>query len=113
MRQFRLAAVVTLSSVAAHPVVAQASSGPRVGLSQLSRVATPTWDRSFRRDSVPRNQWERGALIGAGIGAALGLAAFAFEHSYNETRTSGFVIVGPTLVFALIGGLSGSGSHRT
>ena len=106
----RLYALIVVFTVLVVPASAQ---GPvaRAGLSQPTQ-GSPRWESSFRRDSVSPNQWKKGAAIGAGVGAALGLLIYAWERANDDTTPSASVIILPIFIFALVGGMIGSGSHR-
>ena len=59
--------VVAVTLTSAFPLTAQASPGPRAGLSSpiVHRDASLSMSA---RDSVPPSQWTKGMLIGAGVG---------------------------------------------
>ena len=107
----RFYATIAMLTFLAIPARAQ---GPvsRAGLSQSSEVSPTRWEPSFRRDSVSPNQWKKGAAIGAGIGAALGLLLYAWGREVDDKTPSPMVIILPIFISGLVGGMIGSGSHR-
>lgn len=68
---------------------------------------------SARTVTVQPSEWKRGMLIGAGVGAALDLliAWFATSCERDGCHVIGTYLLGPPVVFALIGGMIGSGVH--
>ncbi|HEY4101760.1 MAG TPA: hypothetical protein VGM20_12880 [Gemmatimonadales bacterium] len=92
-----------------------AAQGPaRLGLADRTTHAINT-PRQPYRDSLPQTEWKTGMLAGGLAGAGIGLLAAAAHHNFCDRADCGsdfqfFVI--PTMVFALIGGLIGSGIHK-
>lgn len=108
----RILLTVATLTLLAGPAAAQGAA-PRAGLAQPVPSATTRWESSFRRDSVRPNEWKKGALIGGGIGAGFGLLLYAFANSIDDSNRSNVpLLIGPILIFALVGGMIGSGSHR-
>jgi hypothetical protein len=96
----------------ASPLAAQ---GPaRVGLADrtVHRINAP---HQPYRDSLPQTEWKTGMLAGGLAGAGIGLLAAAAHHNFCDRAECGsdfqFFMI-PTVVFALIGGLIGSGIHK-
>lgn len=108
-RAFLLCSSMLIGAIA--PLAAQ---GPnlRLGLSQPAPVSPSGWSDSHTLQSVAPNQWKHGAVIGGAVGAGVGLVLYAIRRSVDEGSTSPFVIIGPILIGALIGGMIGSGSHE-
>ena len=106
----RFYAIIAMLTTLAVPVRAQ---GPlaRAGLSQPSHVSSARWESSFRREAASPNQWKKGAAIGAGIGAALGLLLYAWERQVDDKAPGPMVIILPIFISGLVGGMIGSGSH--
>jgi hypothetical protein len=109
---FAIAGLLLATTTTTEPIFAQAAGGPRVGLSQVASDQAGLWERSFRKDSVAPNQWKKGMIIGAGIGAAIGLVFYAFELKLSDNGAHPEVILGSALVLGLIGGMIGSGIHK-
>lgn len=107
----RFYATIAMFTALAVPAGAQ---GPvaRSGLSQPSHIPPTRWEPSFRSVSVSPNQWKKGAAIGAGIGAALGLLLYAWERAVDDKTPGPMVIILPIFISGLVGGMIGSGSHR-
>ena len=104
-------AMLAISIISAPGLSAQAAAGPRLGPSN----AAPAPFRlnrsllSMNRQVAPTH-WQRGAIIGGAIGTAIGVLFYnAFEY---ETH-GGLYVVGWAFAGAMIGGLIGSGSHKT
>jgi hypothetical protein len=106
------ARILQLFSIVAAPALsAQAATGPRLGPSN-SAAAPASLNRSVVSldGQVAPNRWQRGAVIGGAIGTAIGILFYrAFEY---ETH-GGLYVVGGAFAGAMIGGLIGSGSHKT
>ncbi len=104
------ALVVVIAGV--HSLAAQ-GPGP-IGL-QTRPAPTLAWESAApaRIVTVQSSEWEQDMLIGAGIGAAfdLLLAWFASDCKRDGCHVIGTYLLGPPLVFALIGGMIGSGVH--
>lgn len=109
----RILLTIATLTLLAHPAAAQGPSN-RAGLTQPAHFRAGRWESSFEHDSVPPNEWKKGALIGGGIGAGLGLLLYAFAKSIDDSNRSQVpLLIGPILIFALVGGMIGSGSHRS
>jgi hypothetical protein len=104
-------AILAISIISAPAVSAQAAAGPRLGPSNGPPAAS--WlNRSLLPvdGQVAQSHWQRGAIIGGAIGTAIGVLFYnAFEY---ETH-GGLYVVGWAFAGAMIGGLIGSGSHKT
>jgi hypothetical protein len=103
--------LLLFSTVSAPVLSAQAATGPRLGPSN-SAAAPASLKRSVVSldGQVAPNHWQRGAIIGGAIGTAIGVLFYnAFEY---ETR-GGLYVLGWAFAGAMIGGLIGSGSHKT
>lgn len=91
-----------------------AAQGPalRLGIAQPSYRSGNQWEPSFEQERVQRNQWKKGALIGAGVAAAVvGIVTVYMQLLTREEDISPMFFVGPVLIGALVGGMIGSGSH--
>lgn len=112
----RSAFIVILCLSLALPLSAQ---GPaRFGLSSPT-VHTSTSSRPLYPRSAPPTEWRKGMLIGGIVGLAVGVLGVIVNRSCESRESdcggSGndvLILLGPTAVFALIGGLIGSGFHK-
>ena len=106
--------LLTLLGVMTAPLAAQA---PRpTGLRNPEPVIHT--DSTPRADSVrvAPSQWKEGMIIGGVAGLAIGALGASFARAMCETtdcQPTPLTYLGPTIVFALIGGMIGSGFHRT
>ncbi len=108
----RFLLIVAMLALLATPAAAQRLA-ERAGLTQPVRRAATRWEASFARDSVPPNQWKKGAAIGAGVGAAVGLLLVSWANAIDESNRSHVpYLIAPIFIFALIGGMIGSGSNK-
>jgi hypothetical protein len=91
---------------------AQRIDGLQVGLSVRSSKA-PTMPIVREPDSV-RTHWKKGMIIGGVAGLAVGLAANSFEKALSDDPFRQFsysTLLISMALFAVIGGLIGSGFH--
>jgi hypothetical protein len=115
MRMSILSASILLITTAAVPVSlsAQRVNGLRVGLSNRSSKESVT-PVVVRRDVAPTH-WKEGMIVGGVIGLAVGAAANSFEKALSDdafrpySYSTLFISMG---LFAVIGGLIGSASHK-
>lgn len=92
---------------------AQRLNGMRAGLGSQPAVAMPS-RALLSRDSIPPSHWQEGALIGGAVGALVGVLADRIQQGesddpYRHFNYGGLLI--STFLFAVIGGLIGSGIH--
>jgi hypothetical protein len=102
---FVLVSVSTLS--------AQQATGLRVGLSAPRQSALATHS-AVVPSGVERSQWAKGAAYGAGIGLVASVAMYFIARNASDAPESIHpvpVFLGSTFIFALIGGMIGSGIH--
>lgn len=95
-------------------VTPSAAQGPalRAGISQPSYRYGSNWEPSFKQDKVQPNQWKKGALIGAGVGAVAGSALFLLAEAIAEESVNPMVFFGPVLAGAVVGAIIGSGVKK-
>jgi hypothetical protein len=94
---------------------AQAAAGPRLGLSQSAVHDVRLAERPLARDSVAPSHWQEGMLIGAFVGAGIGVVLSKIGEGIADTPQGGKatgVILVSALVFGLIGGMIGSGRPK-
>ena len=109
-------AVILLIATAIVPasLPAQRVRGMQVGLSSRSASAS-TIPVARLPDSV-RTQWRTGMIIGGVAGLAIGVAANGFEKALGDDpfrRFSYSTLLISMALFAIIGGLIGSGLHSS
>ncbi|MGH7581671.1 MAG: hypothetical protein ACREL5_00425 [Gemmatimonadales bacterium] len=114
----RLSWVLFAFSCAASVTVAVPLAGQRISRAGLSqRYEAPiTKHDALRLASADATYWKRGALIGAAAGVGVGLFVDYATHQVCETSHCGVTVLtflGPMFIFGLIGGLIGSGIHKT
>jgi hypothetical protein len=111
-----LSLLIMLCAMLAPPMQAAHAQGPRPsGFRQSTAAAPPAQPASQVPGQPGHSEWKKGAAIGAAAGAAAFVVAwFATPHLYGAgTSDRNFaLIVVPVAVFALIGGLIGSQTHR-
>ena len=112
-RAIRMAAIAI--AMLAAPASAQRALGPRLGLSQPAVRGERPFEQPFARDSVLPSQWKKGMIIGGVVGAAVGVAVNSFEKSMSDDpyrRFSYAALFLSMFIFAVVGGLIGSGIHK-
>ena len=93
---------------------AQRVQGMQVGLS--SRSASVSTMPIVRLPDSVRTQWRKGMIIGGVAGFAIGVAANGFEKALGDDpfrRFSYATLFISMALFAIIGGLIGSGLHSS
>jgi hypothetical protein len=110
----QLMLVLAVAGATPHGANAQTLAAARVGLSDRSSPPTRSM-RLFVGDSAPRTEWKKGMIIGGVAGAVLGTVIYSFSRGMSDDPQS--VSVAPifilTALCSIIGGLIGSGTHRT
>jgi hypothetical protein len=111
MRAFALLlAVVCITSA----LPGQSLAGRNVGLSQLGRSHDPPNRSTTVLVDAPRTYWLEGTIVGAVVGLVGGLQ---LQHgictSVDCSGTDHFVFAVPMLLLAIIGGLIGTGIHKS
>lgn len=79
----------------------------------LSRGDTTTLQSRLHLDSIPPSRWKTGMIIGGVVGGGVAFLLVDAANHIGDTPTSitPLGLLGPVAVFALIGGLIGSGFH--
>lgn len=108
----RLAVIAALTVFTAGPLSSQRLT-QRAGVSEPASgtaAMRPMWVNS-RRDVTPNN-WAKGALIGGGIGLAVGAILMQLVPYDNDSHFATRFVLGTTFFGAVTGAFIGSGSKK-
>lgn len=110
-------AVVLILGFQRHEASAQGIAGPRLSIFNQSVAAKASTVPPIRVSVAARkSEWRRGMLVGGVIGAGAGAAYGLITNGQSDNSSgAGYVLMSAVIVgalFAVVGGLIGSGIHR-